>query len=422
MQDLKGKKLLILAGRPIGTEDIIKYAQSKGVYTIVVDYLPKEKSIGKRMADECWDISTAEVDEIVKRAKEAHVDGVYTGVHEFNVVKTMEVCERLGLPFYATKEQWEVGTDKALFKKICNKYDLPTAKTYALSELSGIQYPVIVKPVDGSSGKGISICQNEKETKVAYQVALEESIKKEVIIEQYLYGEEFVVFYTIVNGVSKLSVMTDYYYNYDQKVTMPLPQVYIYPSMFLDEYMTTLDDKVKKMLNGIDIKNGTFFLQGFKNENGFFFFEPGYRPGGSSTCRYTKYLNNISYMDMLVNYALTGSMGDDVEKENPYFTKPCCTLSLVVKGGTIGNIIGYDKYAKDECIISSEQRFNVGDNVKEKSALGQIVLRFFIVCNTFYEIIDKINEIQKEVKVLDANGENMLINPFDTTRIVNVYK
>ena len=53
MQDLKGKKLLILAGRPVGTEDIIKYAKSKGVYTIVVDYLPKEKSIGKRLADEC---------------------------------------------------------------------------------------------------------------------------------------------------------------------------------------------------------------------------------------------------------------------------------------------------------------------------------------------------------------------------------
>lgn len=422
MQDLKGKKLLILAGRPVGTEDIIKYAKSKGVYTIVADYLPKEKSIGKRLADECWDISTAEVDEIVKRAKEAHVDGVYTGVHEFNVVKTMEACEKLGLPFYATKEQWEIGTDKAIFKEICNKYDLPTAKTYSAADFSAIVYPVIVKPVDGSSGKGISICQNEAELKVAYKLALDESIKKEVIIEQYLYGDEFVVFYTIVNGISKLSVMTDYYYNYDQKVTMPLPQVYIYPSRYLDEYLTALDEKVKTMLRGIDIKNGTFFLQGFKNENGFFFFEPGYRPGGSSTCRYTKHLNNISYMDMLVNYALTGEMGDDVEKENPYFSNPCCTLSLVATGGTIGQIEGFEKYANDTCVISSEKRFDVGDHIKEKSALGQIVLRFFIVCETFDDIVKKIDEIQAGVKVLNTSGENMLIHPFETSRIANIYK
>lgn len=421
MQDLKGKKLLILAGRPVGTEDIIKYAKSKGVYTIVVDYLPKEKSIGKRMADECWDISTAEVDEIVKRAKEAHVDGVYTGVHEFNVVKTMEVCERLGLPFYATKEQWEVGTDKALFKKICNQYDLPTAKTYSYDNLAAIKYPVIVKPVDGSSGKGISICQNEEELKVAYQLALDESIKKEVIVEQYLYGDEFVVFYTIVDGVSKLSVMTDYYYNYDQKVTMPLPQVYIYPSRFLDDYFAELDEKVRKMLKGLNIMNGTFFLQGFVNETGFYFFEPGYRPGGSSTCRYTKYLNGISYMEMLVNYSLTGSMGDDVNKENAYFAKKCCTLSLVVKGGKIGKIQGYDEIASMPYVISSEKRFDVGDVVKEKSALGQIVLRFFIVDDSIELILRHINEIQDTVRVIDEDGENMLIAPFDTNRLNGIY-
>ena len=421
MQDLKGKKLLVLAGRLVGTRDIINYARSKGVYTIVADYLPKEKSIGKILADECWDVSTADVDEIVKRAKKAGVDGVYTGVSEFNVIKTMEVCERLGLPFYATKDQWEIGTDKALFKEICNKYDLPTAKTYALSELSSIQYPVIVKPVDGCSGKGISICQNEEETKVAYQLALEESIKKEVIVEQYLYGDEFVVFYTVVDGVSKLSVMTDYYYNYDQKVTMPLPQVYIYPSRYLDEYFAELDEKVRKMLRGLNIKNGTFFLQGFKNEKGFFFFEPGYRPGGSSTCRYTKYLNNISYMDMLVNYALTGKMGDDVNKENPYFSKKCCTLSLVVKGGEIGKIEGYNEMANMPYVISSEKRFDVGDFVKEKSALGQIVLRFFIVDDSIELILSHINEIQDKVKVIDVDGNDMLIAPFDTKRLNGLY-
>ena len=421
MQDLKGKKLLILAGSPVGTEDIIKYAKSKGVYTIVVDYLPKEKSIGKLMADECWDISTAEVDEIVKRAKEAHVDGVYTGVHEFNVVKTMEVCEKLGLPFYATKEQWEVGTDKALFKRICNQYDLPTAKTYSYEDSSSIQYPVIVKPVDGSSGKGISICQNEAELKVAYPLALSESIKKEVIVEQYLYGDEFVVFYTIVDGVSKLSVMTDYYYNYDQKVTMPLPQVYIYPSRYLNDYCSSLDEKVRRMLKGLDIKNGTFFLQGFVNETGFYFFEPGFRPGGSSTCRYTKYLNGISYMDMLVNYSLTGSMGDDVNKENPYFSRKCCTLSLVVTGGKIGQIKGYDEIVRKPYIISSEKRFDVGDIVKEKSALGQIVLRFFIVDDSIDLILEHVNEIQNAIEVLNENGENMLIAPFDTNRLNNLY-
>ena len=124
---------------------------------------------------------------------------------------------------------------------------------------------------------------------------------------------------------------------------------------------------------------------------------------------------------MLVNYSLTGSMGDDVNKENPYFSKKCCTLSLVVTGGEIGAINGYDEIVKMPYIISSEKRFDVGDVVKEKSALGQIVLRFFIVDDTMELILNHIDEIQKKVEVLDKKGNNMLIAPFDTKRLIGLY-
>ena len=228
------------------------------------------------------------------------------------------------MAFFATTEQWNISTNKAVFKQLCKEYQLPTAKSYSIYD-TDINFPIIVKPVDGNAGQGISICYNREQLDMAYDEAMSVSIVKDVIIEEYLYGEEIVVFYTIIDGVSKLSVMTDYYYNYDQEKTMPLPQVYMYPSQYLDEYMDTMDDKVKKMLKGIGVQNGTFFLQAFKNKDGFFFFEPGFRPGGSSVCKYTKLLNGISYMDMLVNFAFTGKMLDDINKENPYFKRPCCT-------------------------------------------------------------------------------------------------
>lgn len=124
---------------------------------------------------------------------------------------------------------------------------------------------------------------------------------------------------------------------------------------------------------------------------------------------------------MLVNYALTGKMGDDVNKENPYFSKKCCTLSLVVKGGEIGKIEGYNEMANMPYVICSEKRFDVGDFVKEKSALGQIVLRFFIVDDSIELILSHINEIQDKVKVIDVDGNDMLIAPFDTKRLNGLY-
>lgn len=420
--NLMGKKLLVLAGKPVGTEDIINYAKSKGVYVIVADYLPIEKSIGKQLADEVWDISTADVDELVRRCQMSCIDGVYTGVHEFNILKAIEICERLNLPFYASREHWNIGTDKALFKDICEKYDLPCAKSYSLDIIDEIVYPVIVKPVDASSGKGISICHNETELHEAIEVALLESTKKQYIIEQYIFGDEFAVDYSIVNGESKLAIISDFYYNYDQVITQPLPQVYIHPSRHIDKYMNEMDVKVRAMLKGLNIKNGFFWLQGFINEKGFFFFESGFRPGGSAVWRWTKYFNNISCIEMLTNYSLTGEMGDDLNKENPYYPKPCSTLSLVVTGGEIAKIEGYEEMKHLSEVIYSEKRFDEGDVVKRMSALGQVVIRFFIVANSYEHLFYVINLIQSTIRILDANGNNMLIKPFDTNRIEHLYK
>ena len=72
-------------------------------------------------------------------------------------------------------------------------------------------------------------------------------------------------------------------------------------------------------------------------------------------------------------------------------------------------------------VISSEKRFDVGDFVKEKSALGQIVLRFFIVDDSIELILSHINEIQDKVKVIDVDGNDMLIAPFDTKRLNGLY-
>ena len=92
--DLQGKRLLILGGKPIGSREITEYAKSRGVYTIVADYLPPEQSAAKQIADEAWDISTGDVDLLVQLVRDHQIDGIYTGVHEFNISKMIEVCQR----------------------------------------------------------------------------------------------------------------------------------------------------------------------------------------------------------------------------------------------------------------------------------------------------------------------------------------
>ena len=97
--------------------DIVKKAQELGVYVMVTDYL--EDSPAKKIADESFMISTTDIDAVVKLCQDQRVDGVFTGYIDSMLPYCCDVCERLGLPFYATRKQLEYTVDKRRFKDIC---------------------------------------------------------------------------------------------------------------------------------------------------------------------------------------------------------------------------------------------------------------------------------------------------------------
>lgn len=66
------KKLLIL-GTSTGSVQIVNYAKSIGIYTIVTDFFSIEQSEAKRYADECWNISTADVNQLEKKCIEPQI-------------------------------------------------------------------------------------------------------------------------------------------------------------------------------------------------------------------------------------------------------------------------------------------------------------------------------------------------------------
>ena len=119
MRKFEGKRLLLL-GSNVGTLDIIEYAKKNGAYTIVADNRSVERSIGKQFADESLLISTADIDGLKSYIRENHIDGVLAGVSEFNLLKAMALCESFALPFYCTRQQWDLVENKESFRKLCH--------------------------------------------------------------------------------------------------------------------------------------------------------------------------------------------------------------------------------------------------------------------------------------------------------------
>jgi len=424
MLNLKGKKLLVLGGIALSCE-IIKQAKSKGAYVMVTDYL--EDSPGKKIADKSFMVSTTDVDAVVELIRNEKVDGVLTGFIDSILPYYQQICEKAGLHCYATKEQIEIATNKSKFKQLCREYNVPVVEEYKIDksfrpeDLKDIKFPVLLKPVDNSGGRGIYICENINDFLINYEKALSFSPSKQVLVERYMSGKEVAIFYAIQDGEIYLTAMADRHTKHKQGGIIPLPVAYIFPSNHLKTYQESLNEKVREMFKSIGIKNGMIFIQSFVENGECIFYEMGFRIAASMEYKITAKTNGINPMEMMVNYALKGKMNEtDIKRDvNPNFKEWGCNITFLAKPGKIVKIIGIEEVSSFPGIIDVVPAYKEGE-VIPATALGtlkQVIIRVFAIAETKQELAAIMDKIHNTIKVYSEDGENMLLQTFDTKEL-----
>lgn len=405
----KDKKILILAGKPIGSVDIVKYAQSLGAYVIVTDYLDQKDSPAKQIADECWNISTADVDTLAQKALQTGVDAVFTGVHDFNINMAQKLCEKLNLPFYATKKQLSQTSDKNIYKNLFKQYDVPVIEEYSINS-KDIQYPVIVKPVDSSGAYGVKICNNQNELRKNYNSALEFSESKKVLIERYIDDEEVTIEYLLQDGDIQLIGMADRHIVQFEKGILPLPDYYIWPSKYLSHFENNFNEKIINALKSLDLKNGMLFIQAKVDGKDIKPYDMGFRLSGTQEYRIFEKICGVNPLKMMTNYALTGKMSDQICKVKADYDIFGANVTFLAKPSQIGSFIGLDDVSAMNGVVAVVKNKHENETIPD-SALGtlnQVVLRVFVIADNRASLIEKIKEIRSKVQILDISGHNIL--------------
>ena len=97
---------------------------------------------------------------------------------------------------------------KIFTKNLCKKYNIPTAKfgifqnkQSAKKFLNNSNYPIVIKADNLASGKGVYICENEKDGQIAVDEIFNGKFgnAENILIEEFLKGEEM-SFFTIHDG------------------------------------------------------------------------------------------------------------------------------------------------------------------------------------------------------------------------------
>ncbi len=411
------KKILVLAGKPIGTIEIIQRARQLGYYTICTDYLPKSESAGKRLADEAWDVSTAEVKTLATLCRERHIDGIITGVHEFNINRMLDICELTGLHCYCNKEAWRYCDDKLAFKKLCMDNGIPVARKYEYENKEKLSFPVITKPVDGSGSRGFHVCQNLEELEDGYADALKFSPGKKILIEDYIPYNAVIIHYTMDHGKCIYSGMSDKISVRFKNTGASVMGIQMFPSNGENIYLEKLNRHVCEMFETAGFTDGPVWIEAFfDGKDKFIFNEMGYRFGGSLTYYPVYYFHKIDQLEALIRNSVNEQTALIVDK-GPVGTSRYCILPIHVKSGKIEHVLGEEKIKKRKDVFAYVPVHFEGDEIQDWGSAQQVFCYIHILFITIDSLKISIKDILKELKVMTENGDNLLFTLFDVNSL-----
>ena len=418
MIDIRGKRLLLL-GSTVWKDLIKSFADYYGVRLYFAGLYPAPLD---DIVEEFYRIDTTDPEVMIPFVKEHHFDGVYMGGSEFIVSHACVWINQLGLPCYCDKGQWDILQDKSCFKDLCIKHGLPVVPKYTINPLDIShsvpveEFPVITKPTDGSGSNGFSVCHNAEELEKGYRVAADCSPTGSVICEKFVNNNGLVVFFTFSKGEMHFVMSEDKTPVKYEKQGSYVAGLFTCPSIYEDQFKLLYEGKLRNLFKAIGIKEGTIWIEVFKDGDNFYFNEVGYRYGGSFSFYSVDYLSGVNQFFADLYYATTGDsllqgfkslISDDIKKGLNY-----CIYAVHCKGGTIAEEKGLEelmaKYA-DRIVVVPHQK-SVGDTIVETGSFGQVVCLFHFVYEDNKERDSIIKEIQSTYRVLDGGGNNLVNN------------
>lgn len=261
MRNVTHKKLAIIGANEAITMLITK-AKEIGYETHVFAWQCGDP--GEKAADFFYPISVSDKESILAKCKEIGVCGVCSITSDFAAPVVSYVARNLGLPgnpertdilarnkFEMRKALKEEGSSFCpQFTKVSDLYDIDSIKDF--------KYPLIVKPTDRWSSKGVTRVDSFSQLNQAVNVAVSESLEGKAIIEEYMEGPEYSAECIVYNG--KVEVLA-----FTKKMTTGYPHYietgHLQPSDIPVNKQNKYIETIKKAIKALDITNSAAHVE-----------------------------------------------------------------------------------------------------------------------------------------------------------------
>lgn len=311
------KKKLAILGANESITMLIEKAKTLGYETHVFAWACGDP--GEMAADFFYPISIDEKDAVLEKCQDIGISGICSITSDFAVPTINYVARRLHLN----------GNSKRTDVIARNKYQMRCAlrdaglfvppfmeagENFALKNAEDLSYPVIVKPTDRWSSKGVTRVDAPTELMNAVKYAVKESYNHKAIIEGFMSGPEYSAECICYHGDVHVLQIT-------QKFTTGYPHYietgHAQPSDISGDRLIEVIDYVKKAVQALDIQNSAAHAEFRLLENGEIgIIEIGARMGGDYIgTDLTPISTGIDFIRMVIDVAVDKEPCFDVVSE-----------------------------------------------------------------------------------------------------------
>jgi biotin carboxylase len=406
---MSNKKRLMILGASRIQLLAIQYAKSKGYYVITCDM--DEDSVGRHYADEFYQVSTSECDEVLDTARKCNVDGIMTYAADAAAPTVAFVGNELGLPSNPYQSVLTLAR-KDYFRDFLreNGYYVPTSDAYvdwrkAAKDVKKFKFPILIKPCDSAGSRGMKKFVDEKYDENDFQQAFDNALSfsraKKVVIEDFIQRKECQIAGDgfVVDGKLVFRCFANEHFNKTCNTLVPIGESF--PSMHDIEVQERAHKQLQSIFTKMGIRFGAFNFDFMITTNDdIFVIEIGPRNGGNLIPQVTRHATGVDMLDYTVKTALGEDCSDlRMHDVKGYYSsymihskKDGVYRGVKISDELKGNIIEENIYVEPGSFIESYQMAGY--------ALGEMILKF----ESMDEMLHKMDNMDLYCKVLvDGN-------------------
>lgn len=398
-------KALVIAGA-IPQIELINQLKARGIETVLAD--GNDNCLAKPYADAFYNIQIFDVEAVKAVAVKEKVDFIITVCADQVLLVVAKVSEMLGLPCYIDYETAQNVSDKIKMKKIFKENGIPTSDFVEMDTLDydtvkKLSFPLVVKPVDAYSSKGVRKAENLEELEVYYREAAAISRSGGVIVEEFCQGEEISVDAFIIDGKAHVLCVSNSDKIRDEG------RFVIYrgrcPVEASPEIMAQIEAVAQQITDAFHLVNAPLLIQMINNGKNVSVLEFCARTGGNMKWLLIKHSCGVDVISAAIDITI-GRKPDINVKEtgNKYVVNDFAYCNQ----GIFDHIEGYEKLQSEGIINECFAIRPKGMQVMGIRSSSDRIAGFNITANSLEEFNKKHKIAVNELKIIDSEGNDIM--------------